>query len=185
MCLPTRTPILMVVVIRVVFVLQNLAKMRLCSLVLSSNFSNCCRDQFVGRTIGEEFKFLELQSSFRSVWRRQRAAQRSCDLPWRRVRNDVWLIFGRRTRNHCVQARGKHWIGWIVYPIQPVTFDPFSIGLGFDLKFWFGYGHQSNAMGNSPVKRAGPASIEYFFILRPKIYTTYHCTLNHYISEFK
>ena len=57
MCLPTRTPILMVVVIRVVFVLQNLAKMRLCSLVLSSNFSNCCRDQFVGRTIGEEFKF--------------------------------------------------------------------------------------------------------------------------------
>ena len=57
----------MVVVIRVVFVLQNLAKMRLCSLVLSSNFSNCCRDQFVGRTIGEEFKFLELQSSFSSA----------------------------------------------------------------------------------------------------------------------
>ena len=67
MCLPTRTPILMVVVIRVVFVLQNLAKMRFCSLVLSSNFSNCCRDQFVDRTIGEEFKFLELQSSFRSA----------------------------------------------------------------------------------------------------------------------
>ena len=67
MDLPTKTPILIVVVSRVVFVLQNLAKMRLCSLVLSSNFSNCCRDQFVGRTIGEEFKFLELQSSFRSA----------------------------------------------------------------------------------------------------------------------
>ena len=59
MCLP---PIFMVVVIRVVFVLQNLVKMRLCSLVLSSN---CCRDQLVERTIGEEFEFLELQSSFR------------------------------------------------------------------------------------------------------------------------
>ena len=67
MCLSTRIPIVMV--IRVVFVLQNLAKMRLCSLVLSSNFSNCCRDRFVGRTIGEEFKFLELQSYFRSAVR--------------------------------------------------------------------------------------------------------------------
>ena len=60
MCLSTRIPIVMVV--RVVFVLQNLAKMRVRSLVLSSNFSNCCRDHFVGRTVGEEFKFLELRS---------------------------------------------------------------------------------------------------------------------------
>ena len=66
-------------------------------------------------------------------------------------------MLGRRTRNHCVRARGKH---WIVYPIPPVTSDPFWIGLGFDLKFLFGCGHQRNAMGNSPVKRAGPASIE-------------------------
>ena len=49
----------MVVVIRIAFVLQNLAKMRVCSLVLSSNY---CRDQFVGRTVGEEFKFLEQRS---------------------------------------------------------------------------------------------------------------------------
>ena len=82
MCLPTRTPILMVVVIRVVFDLQNLAKMRLCSLVLSSNFPNCCRDQFVIRTIGEEFKFLELRSLV-VVWFEDCscAAQRSFDLP--------------------------------------------------------------------------------------------------------
>ena len=82
----------------------------------------------------------------RSVWRRQlRSAGRSCDPSWRRVRIDVRLMLGRRTRNHCVRARGEHWFGWIVYPIQPVAFDPFWIGLGFDLKFWFGYGHQSNA----------------------------------------
>ena len=56
------------------------------------------------------------------------SAGRSCDLPWRRVRNDVWLMLGRRARNHCVRARGEHWIG-----------------LGFDLQFWFGCGHQSNA----------------------------------------